>query len=72
VLLSVAEADAVAVIRYLGNLSSAAAMSSTVGAPYLATDGPVCVAGDVVRHSFAYPDPVGDLLECAPPSVVWL
>jgi hypothetical protein len=39
------------------------------GRTILRTDGPVCVAGDVVRHSFAYTDPVGDLLEHVTPSV---
>ena len=38
----------------------------------LRTDSPVCVAGDVIRHSLAYPNPVGDLLERVTPSVVWL
>jgi hypothetical protein len=42
------------------------------GRTVLRTDGPVCVAGDVVRHSFAYPDAVGDLFERVTPSVVWL
>jgi hypothetical protein len=42
------------------------------GRTILRTDGPVRVPGDVVRHSFAYPHPVGDLLEGVTPSVVWL
>jgi hypothetical protein len=42
------------------------------GRTILCTDGPVCVPGNVIRHSFAYPDRVGDLLERVPPSVVWL
>jgi hypothetical protein len=42
------------------------------GRTILRTDGPVCMAGDVVRHSLAYPDPVGDLLERVTPSAVWL
>jgi hypothetical protein len=42
------------------------------GRTILRTDGPVCMAGDVIRHSLAYPNPVGDLLERVTPSVVWL
>jgi hypothetical protein len=34
------------------------------GRTILRPDSPVGVAGDVVRHSLAYPDPVGNLLEC--------
>jgi hypothetical protein len=55
-------------ISYRGNFASAAAMCSTVGAPYLARWS--CArAGDVVRHSLAYPNSVGDLLEHVTPSV---
>jgi hypothetical protein len=39
------------------------------GRTILGPDGPVCVAGDVVRHSLAYPNSVGDLLEHVTPSV---
>src|SRR5262249_35974162 len=42
------------------------------GRTVLRTDGPVCVAGDVVRHSLGYPGAVGDLLERMTPGVVWL
>jgi hypothetical protein len=39
------------------------------GRTILRTDGPVCVAGDVVRHSLAYPNSVGDLLERVTPRI---
>jgi hypothetical protein len=45
------------------------AMSLDRGRTILRTDGPVCV--DVVRHSLAYTDAIGDLLERVTPSVVW-
>jgi hypothetical protein len=41
------------------------------GRTILRADGPVCVAGDVVRHLLAYPDPVGYLLEGVTTSDVW-
>ena len=40
------------------------------GRTILRTDGPVGVAGDVVRHSLAYADTVGDLLEGVTPSIM--
>jgi hypothetical protein len=70
--LSVAEADAVAAIPVSRKLFQRRCHVLDRGRTILRTDGPVGVAGDVVRHSLAYPDPVGDLLERVTPSVVWL
>jgi hypothetical protein len=55
--LSVAEADAAAAILYRGKLFQRRRHVPDRGRTILRTNGPVGVAGGVVRHSFAYPRP---------------